>query len=74
MDRIYDWDDLFSREGYTTLTKGKDYDCLTHSMAQQIRNEAKNRRVRVTISITETGLSFRVGLKIRKTRKESGRT
>lgn len=44
----YDWDKLFKRDSFT-VTRGIDYDCLPHGMAQQIRNEAARRKCRVSV-------------------------
>ncbi len=35
----YPWDNWFSRK-QLRLVRGRDYTCMPHSMAQQIRNKA----------------------------------
>jgi len=44
------WDKWFKSEGFTLL-RGKQYQCMPHSMAQQIRNAAHRKQHRVSIKI-----------------------
>jgi hypothetical protein len=53
--RRYPWNAWFRKETFTLLP-GRDYNGMPHTMAQQIRNNAKMRRLSVSISIDETGL------------------
>ena len=52
--RRYPWDDWFSRKGFV-LKPGRDYDCLTITMVNQIRTQASKRNLRVTISTNHEG-------------------
>lgn len=45
---IYDWDGWFSRRRFV-LRAGRDYRCSTTTMAQQVRNTASERGLRVTV-------------------------
>ena len=49
------WDDWFRRKQFR-LAKDNHYTCLPHSMAQQIRNEAQRRGLKVSIQIIGTTL------------------
>lgn len=51
----YDWGTWFART-VLYLRKGRDYECDTVAMAQQVRNEAVKRRLKVRISETAAGL------------------
>ena len=44
------WDSWFNRKRFR-LEKGVDYTCMPHSMAQQVRNAAFVRNVKVSIAI-----------------------
>ena len=44
------WDKWFKRKRFK-LIAGKHYDCMTHSMAQQVRNAAFDRGIEVSITI-----------------------
>lgn len=48
----YPWDDWLSKPA-VQLERGIDYVCQPHAMAQQVRNAAAARGLRVTIRITE---------------------
>jgi len=52
--KIYDWDRWFSKDRFL-LTRGQDFTCLPHGMAQMIRNAAYARDRKVSISINEGG-------------------
>ena len=56
----YDWDRLFRRQRFT-LWRGDDYTCSQSSMAQQIRNAASLRCVRVrVVEVQDDGGGFTV--------------
>lgn len=48
----YPWEDWFSRKKIT-LIRGKHFFCQPHSMAQQIRNEARLYWVSISIEIND---------------------
>ena len=50
--RRYPWTIWFT-QGRFTVTRGKDFECFTHGMAQMIRNVARRRRVKVSLRVTE---------------------
>lgn len=50
----YNWDKWFSRNSFT-LTRGKDFECQPHGMAQQIRNAAAPRGLTVSIKHLDGG-------------------
>ena len=50
----YPWDMWLKKKKFT-LVKGKDYRGMPHSMAQQIRNAAHSRNLKVSISIWDNG-------------------
>jgi len=49
----YPWDKWFARTKRFKLKRGRDYACMTHAMAQQIRDTASVRGVFVSIQINE---------------------
>ena len=64
--RIYPWEKWFKKKKFV-LTKGFQYQCKTHGMAQQIRIQAGKRGLRVHIQIGETASGLE---KIEVTRRE----
>lgn len=62
--KIYPWNDWFKRAEFTLeRTRGKvkgDYDCMPHSMAQQIRTAASRYGKRVSIKFDEDRLTVTV--------------
>lgn len=65
--RRYPWQRLFARRSFR-LVRGRDYDCLTHAMAQMVRNAAAPRRhnVKVNIRVDEDGGAILVVVSSRK--------
>lgn len=57
--KIYDWDGWFERRTFR-LTADLDYDCGTVSMAQQVRNAATARGLRVRVVERPDGLTITV--------------
>ncbi len=55
------------------LKRGRDFDCLPHVMAQQIRNTAAKRNLKVSIKIEENQLRISIihpiPIKLKKKRK-----
>ena len=49
----YPWDRWFRRKRFT-LVKNKDYDCMTHSMAIQVRQAAWKREIQVSVRIPKS--------------------
>jgi len=51
----YPWDSWFTKCTFRShkLTKGKDFQCQTHSMAVQIRNAAKKRNLGISVKIVD---------------------
>ena len=60
--RRYPWEKWMNSDERTTLRRGRDYDCMTHSMAQQVRMEATRWGLSVSIQIADDGksLSFEI--------------
>lgn len=50
--KLYQWEKWFKSKKFT-LKKGKDYECLTHSIAQQCRNAAFRYGYLVSIKVFE---------------------
>lgn len=50
----YPWDKWFGKKKFT-LKGARDYDCMAHCMAVQIRNQARRRKVRVSITTSNIG-------------------
>lgn len=50
--KVYPWDKWFARERLR-LKRGKDFECAPYAMAQMIRNNARAREIRVTVSVLE---------------------
>jgi hypothetical protein len=48
--RRYTWD-KWLKEGSFVLVRGRDFTCMTHGMAQMIRNVASKKGFRVSIRI-----------------------
>lgn len=61
----YPWKKWFAKEGTVTLQQGKHFDCLVHSMAQQIRNAAYRHGVQVSLVLEEK----KIGLNVISTNK-----
>lgn len=59
-NKRYPWEKWFASRRTVRLTRGIDFDCLPHGMAQQIRNEAKHRNKNVSISIVEQTILLRI--------------
>jgi hypothetical protein len=59
--KLYDWNNLFS-QGEFTMIQGKDFPekTLPHGVAQQVRNAAVARGVKVSIEINRRGLKVTV--------------
>lgn len=55
--RRYPWEKWMNSEE-TTLRRRIDYDCMTHSMAQQIRMEAARWDLSVSIQIADDSQSL----------------
>lgn len=49
---IYPWENWFKKKKFI-LRRGKHYNCLTHSIAQQCRNAAFRYGYRVSIKVGE---------------------
>jgi hypothetical protein len=56
----YPWDRWMSRKTPLQLTRGVDYCCQPHSMAQQFRNAARDRGLSLSIQINEGSLTITV--------------
>lgn len=58
------WDKWFKKirgKGKKLLLKrGKDYDCMTHSMSIQLRNAAKQRGIRISCQTREEGEAIEI--------------
>lgn len=55
---VYPWKRWFSKKGATVLVRRRDYQCLTHSMAQQVRNAARLYGYRVHIIVGDASVTF----------------
>lgn len=75
--RGYDWDGWITMskklvnnriaQGWVHLSKGRDFNGMSHSFAVMIRRNVNSRGMRVETRVTETSVSFRVvGRKKRK--------
>ena len=53
--KAYPWDRWFKKKRFT-LVRGVHYECMTHSMAQQVRDAACQRGVGVHVKIEPVGL------------------
>lgn len=51
----YDWGRWFKRKRFL-LVRGIHYECLPHGMAQQVRNAAAERGLRVSIRFVDSTL------------------
>ena len=60
--RIYDWEKLLTQSRFV-MRRGKHFpgECMTHNMAQQIRNAAARYGAKVSIEISEE--TIRVAVK-----------
>lgn len=62
----YPWDEWFS-SATVSLKKGMHFRCQVHGMAQQIRNAARRRGLRVSLEIAAPHIHVRVvGRSLRK--------
>lgn len=52
--RRYPWEEWFALPVFY-LIRGQDYSCMPHGMAQMVRNNAAQRRVKVHVEIAESG-------------------
>lgn len=55
----YPWTQWFERKKFR-ISRGKDFHCMVHSMAQQIRTKAAQRGVSVSIAIIEDTIQVTV--------------
>ncbi len=51
-DPHYQWDEWFSQPNFT-LERGRHFTCQPHAMMIMTRNQARTRRVRVSVKIAE---------------------
>lgn len=51
-NRIYPWERWFKVKKLV-LKRGEDYQCLTHGMVAQIRDQAAKRKIKVQIKVGE---------------------
>lgn len=58
--RRYPWRTWFAAREFR-LTRGEDYDCLTHGMAGMIRNVARKLRIKVSLTVSENTIDVVVG-------------
>lgn len=56
----YPWSKWFLR-GRFTLRRGRDYECASHGMAQQVRNTAYKRGVTVSLEVGDDHVKVQVG-------------
>lgn len=54
----YPWDKWLESKKRVWLKQGRDYDCQSHSMAQQIRNAAGKRNKTVSVCIDGDTIIF----------------
>ena len=59
-NKKYPWDDWFRRKRPFVLVQDVDFECMMHSMAQQVRSAASSRGVLVSLSIHFKQLTVRV--------------
>lgn len=69
-DPKYPWDYWLGLKAFT-LRKGEDFKCQVHGMAQQIRNAAKARGIRVSLSISSPLICVTIIERPKKTAKSS---
>lgn len=55
----YDWETWFSKKSFV-LRRGTDFTCAPYVMAQMCRNNAPDYGVRISLSITDRGVSVKV--------------
>lgn len=48
------------RKDFTKIVRGKDFAVKPHSMAQMIRNKASFKKLRASISIGESSITFKI--------------
>ncbi len=53
----YPWNRWLKRKRFR-LVRGKDFACMPHSMAVQVRNAAAKQSIRVSVTIDENILSI----------------
>lgn len=53
--RRYPWDQWFSKKKFV-VRRGKDFDCMTHCMAQMIRTRAGGKGIKVRVQVGEDGV------------------
>ena len=60
MPAMYPWEKWFERatKRRVSLNRGREFECLPHSMAQQLRNAAYRHRYKVSVDIHEDSISF----------------
>lgn len=56
---VYPWGDWLKKSAFT-LKQGRDFDCMPHSMAQQVRNTARKYQKKVSVKIEEDTLKVTV--------------
>ena len=66
---IYKWKDWFKRRRFI-LQRARDYSCSQSVMIQQIRNEASNRGLRVSITDTYQEITVSVSPKLKKEKND----
>lgn len=66
----YPWDDWLSSPT-VSLKKRLHFHCQIHGMAQQIRNAARKRGLRVSLEIADPHIHVRVVGRIRSVRKKA---
>lgn len=54
----YPWKKWLQRKRALTLRQGKDFDCLPHSFAQQMRNAGYRYGYRVSITVSDRAVTF----------------
>ncbi len=52
----YPWDKWFAKRKFT-ITRGKEFTCMPHSMSVQVRTAAAKRGISVSVEIDEDVLS-----------------
>ena len=57
---VYPWNVWLKPNSTTTLTKGKDFYCEVQSLVLLARRHAKNRGVRVGVSVRELAVTLAV--------------
>ncbi len=70
--KLYSWDKWFSHNRFTLL-KGRHYRCSNSGMVQQLRNQAVQRGVKVTITDLDSRLVVEI-LQVGATPEAAGAT